>query len=230
MRTALFFIACLLSTDQSLAQNYSHSYEHFFGKEDRIGLYSEAARAKFSLSTLHEIQKNTLLIECGSSGKPATAFIAKTQNGPRIISAAHNLMMAKHKGSDCKLGKTSLPQGRTSKYFKDDSTLDDAAHDIAKWPNVTNHQGFEICESINTSSNFILAQSLDGSGRLGLSPQCRVSSIDGNLITTTCRGHYKASGAPLLAISHTTVCVAGVFNAHSGKRMGYESYAARLSP
>lgn len=212
------------------AQSYSHNYERFFGKDDRIGLYSDEATERFSPAILKTIQDNALLMDCGSSGKPSTAFIVKTKDGTRIISAAHNLTMAEAQSEACKLGKTDLPKGQASSDFKDDGTQGDAAHDIAYWPNVTEHEGFGICESVKTSSKFVLIQSLDGTGKLGISPECKVKSVKGNLITTSCRGHYKASGAPLLAISEKDICVAGVFNAHSGKLFEYESYAARLRP
>jgi len=230
MRPTLVVFAALMFTSPALSQSYSHDYESFFGKDDRIGLYSQAAKERYTPDVLKTIQDNTLLMDCGSSGKPSTAFIVKNKYGSRIISAAHNLTMAENKKQDCKLGKTILPKGQASAAFKDNGTLSDAAFDIADWPNITTHKGFDICESASPSSTYILAQSLDGTGRLGISPTCKVTSIKNNLITTTCRGHYKASGAPLLAVTDKCICVAGVFNAHSGTLFEYESYAARLTP
>lgn len=230
MRLSLSIIAVLLLATQAVPQSYSHKYESFFGKEDRIGIYSQAANERLPSTILRTIQDNTLLMDCGSSGKPSTAFVAKTKDGSKIISAAHNLTMAETKELDCKLSKTVLPRGLAVSHFKDDGTRADAAYDIAYWPNITSQLGFDICNDVTLTSKYILVQSLDGSGRLGLSPECKVKSIEGNLITTTCRGHYKASGAPLLTVKGQSVCVAGVFNAHSGKLFGYESYAARLSP
>ena len=222
--------AVLIVAGQAASQSYSHNYESFFGKDDRIGLYSQAATERFSPAILKTIQDNTLLMDCGASGKPSTAFIAKTKSGSRIISAAHNLTMAETKNRECRLGKTALTEGQASTHFKDNGTLSDAAYDIAHWPNITSHEGFDICRSVSTSSKYVLAQSIDGTGRLGISPDCKVSSTEDNLMTTTCRGHYKASGAPLLAVTDKTICVAGVFNAHSGRQFEYESYAAKLSP
>lgn len=228
MRFTFVVLILSLLARTAEAQSYSHNYERFFGKDDRIGLYSDAAVERYSPDSLKLIRENTLLIDCGSSGKPSTAFVAKTEDGSRIISAAHNLKMAELRNGYCKLGNTVLPKGKASSKFKDDGTQADAEYDIAHWPNVTRRTGFRICESINRSAKYILAKSLDGTGKLGLSPECKVKAVNGSLITTTCRGHYKASGAPLLAISESNVCVAGVFNAHNGKRFGYESYAARL--
>jgi len=230
MRHVGFTLVFVLVTGAATAQSYSHNYERFFGKDDRIGLYSKDAAKRYSTDILKTIQKNTLLMDCGSSGKPSTAFVAKTKQGPRIVSAAHNLTMADAKNQDCKIGKVALKGGKASRHFKDSGTKEDAANDIAQWPNSTPRVGFDICETVETSSKYVLAQSLDGDGRLGLSPTCKVKSVEGSLITTTCRGHYKASGAPLLSVSENKVCVAGVFNAHSGKRFEYESYAARLRP
>jgi hypothetical protein len=220
----------LLSSTSAASQSYSHNYESFFGKDDRVGLYSQSAKDHFSTSVLQTIQNNTLLIDCGSSGKPSTAFVAKTKNGPHIISAAHNMTMAKAKRQNCQIGEITLSNGRISSNFKDSGMHDDAGYDIAYWPNVTPQSGFDVCGNTSQSSKYYLAQSLDGTGRLGLSPQCRINSIEGNLITTNCRGHYKASGAPLLSVTKQSVCVAGVFNAHSGRLYKYESYAARLEP
>ena len=222
-----FIVAFLCQT--SAAQNYSHNYERFFGTDDRIGLYSELAEQRFSAKVLKTIRRNTLLMDCGTSGKPSTAFVAKAKNSTHIISAAHNLTMAQTKGQDCKIGLTILPNGQTSKAFKDSGTKDDVANDVAIWENTTQQTGFKICQDIDTSADYILIQSLDGTGRLGVSPWCKIKSVDGNLITSTCRGHYKASGSPLLAVSENDVCAVGVFNAHSGKLFGYESYAANLT-
>ena len=229
MRLAFIVFALSLS-GLAAAQSYAHNYERFFGKDDRIGLYSIEAAERFSPAILKTIQDNTLLMDCGSNGKPSTAFIAKKKDGPRIISAAHNLTMAEAADQDCKLGKIVLPKGTVSIDFRDNGTQGDAAYDIAYWTNVTQHKGFSICRSADTSAKYFLAQSLDGTGKLGLSPECKVKAVKGSLITSTCRGHYKASGAPLLAVSENDVCVAGVFNAHSGRLFEYESYAARLEP
>jgi len=88
--------------------------------------------------------------------------------------------------------------------------------------------GFNICKSLDINSKLIVPQSYDGTGYLTLSPPCKATQISKHVISTTCRGHYKASGAPLLVVKGQKVCVAGVFNAHSGSLMNYESYAARL--
>jgi len=218
-------ITTLVCASTANAQSYSHNYESFFGKDDRIELYSEAANERFEPHILETIRKNTLLMDCGSQGKPSTAFIVENQ----IVSAAHNLTLAQVNKRDCKIGRAKLPQGQASIDFKDNGTINDAAYDIATWPNITAHQGFKICETIETDSQYALVQSLDGTGRLGISPFCKITSVADNLISTTCKGHYKASGAPLLAVSENDVCVAGVFNAHSGKLFGYESYAAKLT-
>ena len=230
MRLSFTAIATLLLAPQAASQSYSHNYESFFGKDDRIGLYSQAANKRFPSTILRTIRDNTLLIDCGSSGKPSTAFVAKTKNGSKIISAAHNLTMAENNALSCELGNTVLPAGRAASNFEDSGTLADAAYDIANWPNITSQLGFDICDQVDLTSKYMLVQSLDGSGRLGISPECKVKTIKGDLITTTCRGHYKASGAPLLTMKGQSVCVAGVFNAHSGKLFGYESYAARVKP
>ena len=230
MKHSLMVFASLMLASPASSQSYSHNYERFFGKDDRIGLYSEAAKERFTETVLKTIRNNTLLLDCGTQGKPSTAFVAKTKNGPRIFSAAHNLRMAKDDDRYCKLGKSILSKGQASEAFKNNGMLDDAAHDIAQWPNTTSHQGFNVCSTINTSSKYFLAQSLDGTGHLGLSPFCKIRSREGNLIRTTCRGHYKASGAPLLKITDDNVCVAGVFNSHTGKMFNYESYAAHLKP
>jgi len=130
MRHVGFTLVFVLVTGAATAQSYSHNYERFFGKDDRIGLYSEAAETLFSPSILKTISDNTLLIDCGSSGKPSTAFVAKTKQGPRIVSAAHNLTLAEAKDQDCKIGKVALKNGKGSKSFKDSGTKEDAAHDI----------------------------------------------------------------------------------------------------
>ncbi|WP_026940577.1 hypothetical protein [Hellea balneolensis] len=230
MRVSLVLLTLLFLAGPSNAQSYAHNYESFFGKEDRIGLYSQEAIERFTSTVLKTIQDNTLLIDCGTNGKPSTAFVAKTKEGSRIISAAHNLTMAQRKNQHCKVGKILLEDGETAKNFKDSGTIEDVAYDVAQWPNLTPHTGFDICENLKTSTKYVLVQSIDGNGTLGLSPFCKVRSIKNNLITTNCRGHYKSSGAPLLAIRNDEVCVAGIFNAHSGRRFEFESYAARLSP
>ena len=230
MKLACYALTPLLLVSSAIAQSYSFNYEHFFGKDDRIGLYSEEAANRFTPAILNALQDNTLLMNCGTSGKPSTAFVAQTQQGSRIISAAHNLTMAEAKNRDCKLGKAILPAGRVSSLFQNNGTLDDAAHDIAQWPNITKRKGFRICETLELSSKIVLVQSMDGDGRLGISPFCKVKSVKDTLLKTTCRGHYKASGAPLLAVTDESICAAGVFNAHSGRRFEYESYAAKLSP
>jgi len=225
----VFAAIALVLTGISSAQGYSHNYESFFGKEDRIGLYSKAASERFSPPIIEIIRDNTLLMDCGSNGKPSTAFVVKMKGNTHIVSAAHNLTLAKTKAQSCKLGKTALPAGQASSNFKDNGMKSDAAHDIAFWSNITSSKGFDICETVTTASELFLVQSLDGTGRLGISPQCKIKSIEGKLITTTCRGHYKASGAPLLSVSSNNVCAIGVFNAHTGKLFNYESYAARLT-
>lgn len=230
MRHCLIVLALPFLIGSAAAQSLAHDYKSFFGTEDRIELYSEKAAKRFSKMALETIRDNTLLIDCGASGKPSTAFIVKTTIGTQVMSAGHNLTMADAKKLDCRLGGAKLPKGKTSPFFKDNSTKEDAAYDIAIWPNITKRSGFEICKSIATTSNFILVQSWDGTGKLGISPDCKVKAVQGALITTSCQGHYKASGAPLLSVSENSVCAAGVFNAHSGKLFNYESYAARLSP
>ena len=230
MRLSLALFTALILASPAASQSYSHNYESFFGKEDRIGLYSQAAAERFTPAILKTLQNNTLLMDCGVSGKPSTAFVIKTKQGSRIISAAHNLTMARLNKRECKLSETVLPDGHASKHFKDNGTLSDAAFDIAQWPNITPHLGFDICQAVNTKSDYILVQSLDGTGRLGVSPTCKITSVEDELITTTCRGHYKASGAPLLAVKGDSICALGVFNAHSGRLFNYQSYAARLKP
>lgn len=227
-----FLASCIILILGSVAtaQSYSHNYESFFGNDDRIDLYSEEARLRISEIGLKSIRDNTILMDCGTSGKPSTAFVAKTYNGPRIFSAAHNLTMAENNNLNCTSGNVTLRKGTASSAFIDSGTLKDAAHDIAQWPNITASLGFKICETLDLSSRYILVQSLDGNGQLGLSPFCKIKSVKNQLITTTCRGHYKASGSPLLSVKGDNICVAGVFNAHSGKRFNYESYAARLEP
>ena len=69
------------------------------------------------------------MLDCGTQGKPSTAFVAKTKNGPRIFSAAHNLRMAKDDDRYCKLGKLILSKGKASEAFKSNGMLDDAAHE-----------------------------------------------------------------------------------------------------
>jgi len=230
MKRAALCLMLASTSGVAAAQSYSHNYKSFFGKEDRIGLYSDAASSRFSETVLKTIRANTILMDCGSNGKPSTAFIAKTENGPRIFSAAHNLTMTENSGADCTSGKAILPKGKASSTFEDSGTLEDAAHDIAHWPNITANEGFKICKSLDLTSKFVLVQSIDGNGQLGISPICKIKSVKGKLITTTCRGHYKASGAPLLSITKDNVCVAGAFNAHSGRQFEYESYAAALRP
>ena len=231
MKRAILCLILASASGVAAAQSsFQHDYKSFFGKEDRIGLYSDAASSRFSEAVLQTIRSNTILMDCGSSGKPSTAFIAKTQNGPHIFSAAHNLTMAENSGADCTSGNAILPKGMASPAFEDSGTLEDAAHDIAHWPNITANEGFKICKALELTSKFVLVQSMDGNGQLGISPVCKVKSVKGKLITTTCRGHYKASGAPLLSIAKDNVCVAGVFNAHSGRQFEYESYAASLRP
>lgn len=230
MKHMLTVFASLLFAIPAGSQSYSHNYESFFGKDDRIELYSDSAKERFTETAFKTIQNNTLLLDCGTQGKPSTAFVVKTKNGPRIFSAAHNLRMAKDNNRDCKLGNAALPNGKASSEYNNTGMLDDAAYDIAQWPNTTSQKGFKICDRIDTSLKYFLAQSLDGTGHLGLSPYCKVRSVENKLIKTTCRGHYKASGAPLLTVIDKKVCVAGVFNSHSGKMFNYESYAARLYP
>jgi len=121
----------LMLTNVAASQSYSHNYESFFGKDDRIGLYSNEAAKRFPSSILKVIQNNTLLMDCGTSGKPSTAFIIKTKDRAQITSAAHNLTMARIRNEDCKLGKRSLLKGQVSSDFKDNGTQGDAAYDIA---------------------------------------------------------------------------------------------------
>jgi len=117
---------------------------------------------------------------------------------------------------------------KPSQNFKNSATLLDTGFDIAFSKTKTPSNGFDICKSIDLNSDLVVPQSYDGKGYLTLSPSCRAIKITKHMITTTCRGHYKASGAPLLSVNDDTVCVAGVFNANSGSLMNYESYAARL--
>ena len=79
------------------AQSYYHDYKSFFSKEDRVGLFSDKAKARYSESIRQSIADNTLLIDCGSKGKPATGFIAcllytspspRDQRGARMPSSA----------------------------------------------------------------------------------------------------------------------------------------------
>ncbi|MEP3891800.1 MAG: hypothetical protein ABJN69_15200 [Hellea sp.] len=230
MRVCLLALVSPLVFGSTAAQSPAHNYESFFGFDDRIDLYSEAADKRFSKAILKTIRDNTLLMDCGSSGKPSTGFIVKTSLGTQIISAGHNLTMAEAGKRSCKLAGASLTKGKASPLFKDSGTKEDAGYDIASWPNITKRGGLDICKSISTSSKFVLVQSWDGNGKLGISADCKVKALNGRLITTSCKGHYKASGGPLLAVSENSVCAAGVFNAHSGKQFNYESYAARLTP
>ena len=215
------------------AQSYYHDYKSFFGKEDRVGLFSDKAKARYSESIRQIIADNTLLIDCGSKGKPATGFVAGFKEGHRVVTAAHNVQMASDNSRPCYVkrpGKSDIviDNFKPSQNFKNSSTLLDAGFDIAFSKTKLPSNGFDICKSFDLNSNLVVPQSYDGKGYLTLSPSCRATKITGNIITTTCRGHYKASGAPLLAIDDEAICVAGVFNAHNGSLMNYESYAAQI--
>lgn len=230
MRRVLALSLALSLNLPAAAQNLTKTYTEFFGKDDRMGLYSEVAEKKLGSSVLKTIRENVLLIDCGKNGKPSTAFIAKQGENSRIYSAAHNDIMASESKQSCKIEDVALPRGDISHQFQNNGMRDDAAYDVVSWANIKSHKGFEICPNIYLSAKYIVPQSLDGSGLVGLSPICKIKSVEGELITTTCRGHYKASGAPLLSVSKGKVCVAGVFNAHSGKLLNYESYAAHIVP
>ena len=215
------------------AQSYYHDYKSFFGKEDRVGLFSDKAKARYSESIRQIIADNTLLIDCGSKGKPATGFIANFKEGHRVVTAAHNVQMASDNSRPCyvkRLGQSDIviDDFKKSKHFKNSATLLDTGFDVAISDTTLTSSGFKLCENLELTSDLIVPQSYDGTGYLALPPPCRATKITNHVITTTCRGHYKASGAPLLAIKDDTICIAGVFNAHSGKLMNYESYAARL--
>ena len=232
-RLSVIFIALLGCSSAWAQSSYYHDYKNFFGKEDRIGLFSDAAKTLYSKDIRQKIIANTLLVDCGSKEKPATGFIANFKKGQRIVTAAHNVQMATDNSRPCIIKKQDKPDTliddfKPSENFKNSATLLDTGFDIAVSKTKLPSNGFNICKSFNLNSDLVVAQSYDGKGYLTLSPSCRATKITKHMITTTCRGHYKASGAPLLVIKSDSVCVAGVFNAHSGSLMKFESYAAQI--
>lgn len=214
--------------------SYYPNYKSFFGKEDRIGLFSQDAKTKYSNVIRKTITANTLLIDCGSKGKPATGFILNSKEGQRLMTAAHNVQMAFENSRPCYVKRLDKPDVVIDDFqplqnFKNSATLFDAGFDVATSDTQLASDGFNVCKSLDIKSELLVPQSYDGTGYLALSPACKSTKISSHVITTTCRGHYKASGAPLLVVKDEKVCVAGVFNAHSGSLMKYESYAARLT-
>lgn len=227
-------VVLVLSGSAWAQSSFYHDYKSFFGKEDRVGLFSEKAKAQFSETVRKSIAVNTLLVDCGSQGRPATGFIANTEDGPRIFTAAHNVEMAEENSRPCYIRRLEeadlvIDNFKPSQNFRNSATLLDAGFDLATSDTKLSSGGFEMCQSLDMNSKLLVPQSFDGTGYLTLAPQCRATKITNHIITTTCRGHYKASGAPLLVTQDDKVCVAGVFNAHSGSLMNYESYAARLN-
>lgn len=232
-RAVLCLILASLSFSVSAQTSFYHDYKSFFGKEDRVGLFSEDAKARFSPKVLKTIAANTLLVDCGTKDKPATGFLGKTHDGTHIVTAAHNAQMAAQ-AKPCqakRFNETAIEVSdiEINSSFQDNATLTDVGFDIAKSKATALFGGFETCKNIDITSTFIVPQSYDGTGYLALPPTCRVTNITKTVITTTCKGHYKASGAPLLSVQENNVCVAGVFNAHSGSLMKYESYAANIT-
>ena len=232
-RLSVIFIALLGCSSAWAQSSYYHDYKSFFGKEDRLALFSDKAKILYSDNIRRDIIANTLLVDCGSKEKPATGFIANFEDGQRIVTAAHNVQMAADNSRPCIIKRQDKPDAlihdfKPSQDFKNSATLLDTGFDIAVSNTKLPSNGFNICKSFNLNSDLVVAQSYDGKGYLTLSPSCHATKITKHMITTTCRGHYKASGAPLLAIQDDTICVAGVFNAHSGSLMEYEGYAARM--
>ena len=234
MKRLIVCIIALTAGSSAWAQSsYFHDYKSFFGKEDRIGLFSEDAKNRYSDAIRQTITENTLLVNCGSKDKPASGFVVNTDEGQRIVTAAHNVHMAKENSRPCrtkKIGKDEviIDDFKPSRHFKNSSTLLDAGFDVATSEYKFDAPGYNLCKAIDLVSELTVPQSYDGTGYLVLSPPCRATKISKHIITTDCRGHYKASGAPLLAIKDKKVCIAGVFNAHSGRLMNYESYAANM--
>ncbi len=231
-RLALYFLITALPAIATAQGSFYYNYKSFFGKEDRIGLFSDEAKARFSYDVLNSIAANTLLMNCGSKGKPATGFLLQSKDGPQIVTAAHNVQLATS-SKPCRARRYNeyaiqVSDFKISADYQDSATLTDVGFDVAKAHSTTLLGGFEPCKTVDITAAFIVPQSYDGKGYLALPPLCRVTEIAGNVITTNCKGHYKASGAPLLLIKNEKVCVAGVFNAHSGSLMHYESYAAKL--
>lgn len=231
-RLALYFLITALPAIAMAQSSFYFDYKSFFGKEDRIGLFSDEAKARFSNNVLKSISANTLLMDCGSKGKPATGFLLQSKDGPQIVTAAHNVQLATS-SQPCRARRyneyaVKVSDFKISADYQDSATLTDVGFDVAKAHSTTLLGGFKVCETIDMTAAFIVPQSYDGKGYLALPPLCRATKISGNVITTNCRGHYKASGAPLLLIKNENVCVAGVFNAHSGRLMNYESYAANI--
>ena len=70
MRLSLALFTVLILASPAASQSYSHNYESFFGKEDRIGLYSKAATERFTPAILKTLRNNTLLMDCGASVMP----------------------------------------------------------------------------------------------------------------------------------------------------------------
>lgn len=234
MTRALLCLMLVSLSGVSFAQNsFYHDYKSFFGKDDRIGLFSKKAKARFSPEVLEKITANTLLVNCGSQGKPATGFLLKAKDGTHILTAAHNVQLATtHKPCNASRYNEYAVQVTdfvTNANYQDNATLSDVGFDTARAKSLTLSGGFKICESIDLTSTLVVPQSYDGTGYLALPPICRATKVSETVITTNCRGHYKASGAPLLSIKDNKVCVAGLFNAHSGSLMNYESYAANMA-
>ena len=228
-------VFCLMLTALPLVasaqSSYYHNYKSFFGKEDRVGLFSQKAKERFPSDVLDIIAANTLLVDCGSKGKPATGFLVKSHFDSEIYTAAHNVRSTLTK--PCTVNRNNEEAIQVSNFltkagYQDSATLTDVGFDVAKAESQTLSDGFEICETIDLNDTLLVPQSYDGKGYLAIPPICRATKISETVITTTCRGHYKASGAPLLSIKNDKVCVAGVFNAHSGSLMNYESYAANM--
>lgn len=230
-RAALCLIALALPALASAQSSFYHDYKSFFGKEDRIGLFSEKAKARFSPKVLEIIAANTLLVDCGSKGKPATGFLLKADGQSVIVTAAHNVQLATNTPCKAKLynqDAVAVPNFQINPNYQDNATLQDVGSDVAIVKSTSFSGGFKTCQSLDLKAPLLVPQSYDGTGYLALPPICRATKISETIITTTCRGHYKASGAPLLSIKGDKVCAAGVFNAHSGSLMNYESYAANM--
>lgn len=217
----------------ALAQSsYYHDYKSFFGKEDRIGLFSQEANRQLSQKVLNNIVANTLLVDCGTQGKPSTGFIIQSENRSKIVTAAHNVQLANTK--PCKIKRINgsvvdFTFFETHEHYQNTATLKDASYDIATAYTLSDIEGYKPCKNITMDAKLVVPQSYDGTGFIVLSPTCKMTQKTETLITTTCRGHYKASGAPLLSVTKDNVCVLGVFNAHSGSLMNFESYAAILN-
>ena len=234
MKFLVIWIIALVTSSHAWAQSsYFHDYKSFFGKEDRIGLFSEKAKSRYSEAIRQIITENTLLVDCGTKGNPASGFIVNIDKGQRIITAAHNVQLAKENSRPCKTKQINKDEEIVDDFipshqYENSATLIDTGFDIATSQKAFEASGYKLCKAIDLASELTVPQSYDGTGYIVLPPPCRATKISKNIITTNCRGHYKASGAPLLAIKNEKVCVAGVFNAHSGGLMNFESYAANM--